>query len=165
MQVSQLIYKVKEESKGIAKSITRKQLQEKIVTLTQQQMARATDALVMILDGAKGPLELPPTEPKFAFYVTPPFFPNWHRVKLALLKSIYMGAFIDVQFYAYNAIANDLPLDPRPLFASGIMIEEWGPAIMTRKWEAPPDPPNLTSDRSDRGGRLPSCVPGGWTSR
>jgi len=164
MQVSRLIYKMEEESKGITESVTRKQLREKIAALPQSRMARAADALAMIFDGVKGPLKPPPTYPIFTFAVTPPILPNWHRMKLALLKSIPTGCFIDVQLYAYNAIANGLPLDPRPLFTSSIMIEEWGPAITTRKWEAPPDPPNLTWDRSDRGGRLPSCVPGGWTS-
>jgi len=133
MQVSRLVYKMKEESKRIAESITRKQLREKIAASPQPRLARATETLTMILDGVKGPLEPPPTEPKFTFSVTPPILPNWHRMKLALLKSIPTGCFIDVQLYAYNAIANDLPLDPRPLFTSSIMIEEWGPAITTRK--------------------------------
>ena len=139
MQVSRLIYKMKEESK---ESITRKRLREKIAALSQPRLARATDVLTMILDGMKGPLEPPPTEPEFTFPTTSPISPNWHRVKLALLKSIPTGTFIDVQFYAYNAISNDLPLDPRPLFTSSIMIEEWGPAITTRKREAPPNSPD-----------------------
>ena len=134
MQVSRLIYMMKEESKGIAESITRKQLREKIAALPQPRLARATDALAMILYGMKGLLLEPsPTVPKFTSSVTPPIFPNWQRVKLALLKSIPTGCFIDVQLYAYNAIANDLPLDPRPLFTSSIMIEEWGPAITARE--------------------------------
>jgi len=58
-----------------------------------------------------------------------------HRMKIDLLESIPTGAFIDVQFYAYNAISEDLPCDPRPLFASGVFIEEWASAITTRKWE------------------------------
>ena len=141
MQVSRLVYKMKEESKGITESITRKQLREKIATLPQSRLARATDALAMILDGMKGILGPPLMESKFTPSVTLPIFPNWHRVKLAILKSIPTGYFIDVQFYAYNAIANDLPLDPRPLFTSSIMIEKWGPAVTTRKWGARPDPP------------------------
>jgi len=135
MQVSRLLYKMEEESKGIAESITRKQLREKLAALPRPRLARATDALAMIFDGVKGSLVASPTEPKLTFSVTPPIFPNWRRVKLALLKSIPTGTFIDVQFYAYNAIAGDLPLDPRPLFTSSIMIEEWGPAITTRKRE------------------------------
>ena len=100
MQVSRLVHKMKEESKGIAESITRKQLREKIASLPQPRLARAADVLAMIVDDAKGPLLPPPTEPKFTFSVTPPIFPNWHRVKPALLKSIPTGTFIDVQFYA-----------------------------------------------------------------
>jgi len=132
MQVSRLIYKMEKESKGISESITRKQLREKIAALPQPRMARAADALTMILDGVRGSREPPPTEPKFTLSVTPPILPNWQRMKLALLKSIPTGCFIDVQLYAYNAIANGLPLDPKPLFTSSIMIEEWGPALTTR---------------------------------
>ena len=133
MQVSRLVHEMKEESKGIAESITRKRLREEIASLSQPRLARAADALAMIFDGVKGSLVSPPMEPKLTFSVAPPIFPNWHRVKLALLKSIPTGTFIDVQLYAYNAIGSGLPLDPRPLFTSSIMIEEWGPAITTCK--------------------------------
>jgi len=138
MQVSRLVDKMKEESKGITESTTRKQLREKIAALPQPQLARAKDALVMILGGVERPLESPRTKPKFTLSVfsgTPPVFPNRNRVKLALLKSISTGTFIDTQFYAYNAIGNGLPLDPRPLFTSSIVVREWGPAITTRKLE------------------------------
>lgn len=60
---------------------------------------------------------------------------NPRRVELALLKSISTGIFIDLQFYAYNAISNDRPLDPKPLFTSSTVIEEWGSAIVTREFE------------------------------
>jgi len=133
MQVSRLVYKMKEESKGIHESITRKQLREKIAGLPQSRLARVTDVLAMIFLGVKGSLVPPPTVPKLTLSATHPIFPNWHTVKLALLKSILTGNFIDVQFYAYNAIGNGLPLNPRPLFTSSIVIEEWGPAITTRK--------------------------------
>ena len=139
MQVLRLVYKMREESNGIAQNITRKQLQEKIVALPQPLSARATDALAVITDGMKGSLVPPPAEPQLAFSVTPPILPNWHRVKLGLLKSISTGTFIDIQFYAYNATRDDMPLDPRPLFTSSIVIEEWGPAITTRKSEVPPN--------------------------
>jgi len=142
MEVSRLVYKMKEESKGVAESITRKQLREKIAALPQPRVTRATDALVMIMDGVKGLLKPPPMEPKLTFSMTSSTFPNWHRVKLAILKSITAGCFIDVQFYAYNAIADDLPLDPRPLFTSSIIIEDWGPAITTREWEASRNSPD-----------------------
>ena len=164
MQVPRLVYKMKEESGGVAESITRKQLREKITTLPHPH--RAADALAMILGGAKGPLESPLVEPKFTFSVMPPVFPNWHRVKLALLKSIPTGTFIDIQFYAYNAISNDLPLDLRPLFTSSLVIEGWGPAITTRKLGRQLSThPTLICDRSDSGGRLPSRMSCGWTNR
>jgi hypothetical protein len=135
MQVSRLVDKLNEESKGNTESVTRKTLRDKIAALPQSQLERAKDVLVMIWNGVNGPLESPTTEPKLSFTVTSTLFPNWHRVKLALLKSIRTGTFIDVQFYAFNKIRDDLPLDPRPLFTSSIVIEEWGPAITTREWE------------------------------
>lgn len=133
MQVSRLVHKMKEESKGGIESATRKRLREKIAALPQPRLARAMDALAAIWSGMKGPLELPAGKPGFTFSVTPTLFPNWHRVKLALLKSIPTGTFIDVQFYAYSAICNDLPLYPKPFFTSSIVIEGWGAAIATRK--------------------------------
>jgi hypothetical protein len=137
MQVSQLVGKLNEESKGNTESATRKALRDKIAALPQPQLARAKDVLVMIWNGVKGSLERSTTEPKLSFTAISTLFPNWHRVKLALLKSILTGTFIDIQFYAFNRIGDDSPLDPRPLFTSSIVIEEWGPAIATRKWEVP----------------------------
>ena len=163
MQVSQLICKLREESKGTSESITRKQLRETIAALSQSQMVHAADALDMIWNGVKWPLELPVAAPSITFPVTPSIFPYWHRVKIALLKSIPTGAFIDVQFYAYNAISKDLASDPRPLFTSSVVIEEWAPAITTRKWRAFPTHSALTCDRRDRRGGLPSRLSGGWT--
>ena len=133
MQVSQLVDKLDEESKGGAESITRKALRGKIAALSQRQLARAKEVLVMIWNGVKGSPELPTTETELCFTVASTLFPNWHRVKLALLKSIPTGTFIDLQFYASNKISKILPLDPRPLFASSIVIKEWRPAITTRK--------------------------------
>lgn len=131
MQVSQLVCKMKEESKEGVESITRKHLQVKIAALSQPRLTRAVDTLAMVWNGVKEPLE-PLIIPKFSFDATP-ILPNWHRVKFALLKSILTGTFVDVQFYAYNAIGNKLPLDPKPLYASSIAIEEWSAAITTRK--------------------------------
>jgi len=116
-------------------SITSKQLREKIAALSQSQLVRATDALEMIWNGVKRPLEPPAAAPSIPPPVTPTILPNWHRVKLALLKSIPTGTFIDIQLYAYNAISNNLPSDPRPLFTSSIVVEELASAITTRKWE------------------------------
>jgi len=98
-------------------------------------MGRATDALVMIWNRVKEPLEPPMTQPGFNLFATPILFPNWHRVKVAFLKSIATGVFIDVQFYAYNKILDNIPVDPKPLFTSSIVIEEWWPAITTRESE------------------------------
>ena len=136
MQVSRLVCKMKEESAGDTEGITQKQLQDKLATLSQSQLMRATDALAMIWSGVIGPLDQLAPEPKFVSPAAPILLPNWRRVRLALLKSISTGAFIDVQFYAYNAIGNNVPLDPRPLFTSSIVIEEWAPAITTRKWDS-----------------------------
>jgi len=133
MQVSRLICKMKEESMGDTDGVITKQLWDKIGTLSQSRLAHATDALAMIWSGMIGPLDPLAPEPKFASSVVPILSPNWHRVRLALLKSISTGAFIDVQFYAYDTIDNGLVLDPRPLFTSSIVIEEWAPAIMTRE--------------------------------
>ena len=136
MQVSQLVSKMKEESEGDGESPTRKQLREKIAALSQSQLSRATDTLAMILNGVTGPLDLPtprPKPPSPAKYI---LFLDWYRVKLALLKSVSTGIFIDVQFFAYNSIDNDLPVDPRPLYTSGIVIGRWGAAITTRKLES-----------------------------
>ena len=133
MQASRLVYKMKDESKGVTEGVTRKRLREKIATLPQPRLASAMDALLMIWNEVKEPSELPTAQLGFTSPATPTLFPNEHRVKLALLKSISTGTFIDVQFYAYNAIGNGLPLHPRPLFTSSIAIEEWGAEIATRE--------------------------------
>ena len=135
MQVSFLVNKMNKESKGDAEGATRKRLRDKIASLPRSQMGRATDALVTIWNRAKEPLEPPTTQSGFNLSATPILFPNWHRVKVAFLRSITTGVFIDVQFYAYNKIFGNIPLDPKPLFISSIVIEEWGPAITTRKSE------------------------------
>ena len=114
----------------------REQLRDKIAALSQSQMLRATDVLAMIWNGMMGPLDLQMPESKPPPFVQATFFLNWHRVKLALLKSIPTGTFVDVQFFAYNAIDNDLPVDPRPLYTSSIVIERWGAAIATRKLQS-----------------------------
>ena len=130
-QVSQLVRKIKEEST----SITMRQLQEKIASLSKSELERATDALAMIWDGLTG-LQKPPV-PKQMFTSPGNFtpLPNWHRVKLALHKSILTGTFVDVQLYAYNAFSSNLPQDPTPLFTSSIVIEEWASSITTRTSE------------------------------
>ena len=135
MQVSQLVRKMKEESGGDTEGIVRKRLQEKIAGLDQSRLPRATDVLAMIWDGLMGPLDIPTPEPKPTPFTKATPFSNWHRVRLALLKSIPTGTFIDAQFFAYNALSNDLPVDPRPLYTSSIVIERWGAAIATRKSE------------------------------
>ena len=132
-QVSRLVSKMKEESRGGTGSATRRQVLEKIATLSPSRLARAADALFMIWNGVTGPLDLPTSEASPTFPAKIPTLPSRYRVKLALLKSISTGTLIDVQFYAYNAICNNFPADPRPLFTSSIVIEEWGPAITTRK--------------------------------
>ena len=133
IQVSRLVSKIKQESQGGTESTTRKELREKIVALSLSQLTRATDTLTMIWNGMVGPLDVPALEPKSSPFPKPLPFLNWHRVKLALLRSIPTGTFIDVQFFAYNAICNGLPADPRPLYTSSIVIQEWGAAITTRK--------------------------------
>ena len=137
MQVSQLVRKMREESKQLwaTDTITRKQLREKIAALPQSRLIHATDALDMIWNGVKRPLELPVAVPSVAFPEKPVILPYWHRMKLGLLKSIPTGTFIDLQFYAYNAISKNLPSDPRPLFTSSIVVEQWASAITTRKRE------------------------------
>ena len=126
---------MKEELRGDSETPMRKQLRETIAALSQSRLPRATDALAMIWNGMMGPLDLRMPEPKPALFVKPAFSLNWHRVKLALLKSIPTGTFIDIQFFAYNAVDGDLPVDPRPLYTSSIVIERWGGAIITRELE------------------------------
>ena len=130
VQVPHLIGKMKEESAGV----TRKQFREKVATLSQSQLLRATDTLAMIWDGMVGPLDLPTLEPKPYHLPNPLAHPS--RVKFALLRSISTGTFIDVQFFAYNTISNGLPVDLRPLYTSSIVIERWRAAITTRKLES-----------------------------
>ena len=165
MQVSRLVDKMKQESMGGFGSGTNRQLEEKITGLTQSGLTRATDALVMIWNGVVGPLDPPTQAPKPIF---PPKFtapPNWDRIKLALLKSILTGIFIDLQFYAYNAIRDNLPVDPKPLFTSSIVIEEWAPVIATRKLRSNTSIyPSDTKPRNS-GDRIPSRVRDGWASR
>ena len=127
---------MKEESGGDTESVVRKQLREKIATITRSQLPRAADALTMIWNGAMGPLDVPVPTPKFSFFAKTTLFSNWHRVKLALLKSIPTGTFIDVQFFAYNALRNDALVDPKPLYTSSIVIERWGATITRRKSES-----------------------------
>ena len=68
------------------------------------QARHGADALAMIRSRMTGPLESLAVQPKIAFSTTTIRFPNWHRVKLAFLKSITTGVFIDVQLYAFNKI-------------------------------------------------------------
>lgn len=135
VQVSRLVRKL-EESQEDTKSTIRKQFREKIAALSQSQLPRATDALALILNGMVGPLDLPTLEPNLPGFTKPAPFVNWYRVKLAFLRSIPTGTFIDVQFFAYNTVGNNLPVDPRPLYASSIAIERWGVSITTRKSES-----------------------------
>ena len=139
---------MKAESTQGTESVTRKQLREKIAALSQSQLTSAAEALAMIWDGLIGHPGVPPTEPKSASSanytqfskhqsIIFPLSSNLYRVKLALLKSIPTGTFVDVQFYAYNALCGGLPTDPKPLFTSSIVIEEWAPAITTRKFKGP----------------------------
>ena len=145
MQVSKLVSKMKAESTKGTESDTRIQLREKIASLTQSQLARATDALAMIWDGVTGLLDLPApgpskpvpptglTRPLIWHWVIYPLSSSWNRAKLALLKSISTGTFVDVRFYAYNVIRDGLPVDPKPLFTSSIVMGEWEHAIVARK--------------------------------
>lgn len=128
-----------------SESNTRRQLREKMTNLPQSQLARATDALAMIWDSVTGLVDLPalePSKPATSMKLTPPLiwhwviYPlssNWNRVQVALLKSITTGTFVDVRFYAYSAIRDGSPADPKPLFTSSVFIGEWEPAITARK--------------------------------
>ena len=143
VQVSRLVSKMKEESTGDTESETRRQLRDRIALLSQSQLARATDALAMIWSRVIGPLDSPMPEVKRKGFILLskwnkiyPIVSSWDRVKLALLKSISTGTFIDVQFYAYNAVQNGAPSDPKPLFISSIVIQKWMPAITTRESKA-----------------------------
>ena len=134
MQVSLLVRRMKEESEGGSESPTRKRLREKIASLSQPQLFRAADALTIIWHEVMRLLDLPMPEPKPPSIVKPTFFFNWHRVKLAL-KSIPTETFIDLRFFAYNAVCNGLPVDPRFLYTSSIAIERWGVVVATRELE------------------------------
>ena len=133
MQVSFLVRRMSEESKGRKEGTTRKQIRDKIASLSQPQMKRAADVLAMVWNCVKEPPDFPTVQPKATFSTMSILFPNWHRLKLALLKSITTGAFIDVQFYAFNKVNDDLPQDPKPLYTSSIVIEGWAPTITTRE--------------------------------
>lgn len=139
VQVSHLVGRVKDESTEDAESDTRRLLREKIAALSQPQLARATDVLAMIWDFVVAPPEPSKpvstklTPPLIWHWVIYPLSSNWNRVKLALLKSIPTGTFIDVRFYAYDVIRDNLPVDPKPLFTSSIVISEWESAIMKRE--------------------------------
>ena len=135
MQVSFLVNKMNEEAKEGVESATRKRFRNKVASLAQPQLGGATNTLAMIWNCVGGALELAGTPSKFTFSALPAVFPNRHRLKLAFLKSITTGIFIDVQLHAYNKVFNNLLLDPKPLFSSSIVIEEWGPVIATRRLE------------------------------
>jgi len=133
MQVSRLVSKMKEESGEDTEGAVRKQLREKITALTQSRLPRVADALVVIWNGVVGPLDLPAPEHDSIAKATISL--NRHVVKLALLKSILTGTFIDVQFFAYKTLSNGSPANPRPLYTSSIVIKRWGAAIATRESE------------------------------
>jgi hypothetical protein len=124
---------MKGESTGAGESETMTYLLEKIASLSQSQLAGAADALAMVWNDLTGPLNIPALDTKPASFTKPTIFQNRYGVKLALLKSIRTGTFVDVQFYAYNSIDRDSPVDLKPLFVSSIVIEEWRSAITTRK--------------------------------
>ena len=127
---------MKEESGEDGETPIRERFLEKIAALSQSQLPRLTDALAMIWNGVMEPLDLPTPKPNLSFVVESTIFLNWDLVKLALLKSIPTGTFIDIQLFAYNAIDSNLPVVPKPLYTSSIAIERWGVAITTRKLES-----------------------------
>jgi hypothetical protein len=135
IHASKLVNKIKEESTDDTESETKHQLLDKIASLSNTQLARAKDALTMIWNGTMGPSHstVPKPEPELP---APPAMPaKFPALGLALLKSISTGTFIDVRFCAYNAIRNDLQLDPKPLFTSSIVIKGFSPAIEKRELE------------------------------
>ena len=137
MEVSFLVSKMDKESNG-REETTRKQLRRKIASLSQPQVKRAADTLAMIWNSTKGPLPplaIPTAQSASTFSTTAARFPNWRNTKLAFLKAITTGVFIDVQFYAYNKTCDNSPVDPKPLYASSIVIEGWAPAIVTCELE------------------------------
>ena len=98
-----------------------KELREKTAALSPSQLTRAADTLAMIWNDMEGLLDVPALEPKLSPFPKPLPFLNWHRVKLA---SIHTGTFVDLQFFAYNAFGNGLPVDLRPLYTSSTVIQE-----------------------------------------
>ena len=166
MQVSFLVQKMNEESKGGTEGTTRERLRNKIASLSQSQLKRSTDTLAMIWNYTKEPPKPPTTKPsESAVPVTPSSFPNWLRVQLALLKSMTTGIFIDLQFYAYSKVFNNLPLDPKPLYASSIVIKKLAPAISKGKSDGSSPLSTLTCDQRDDGDKFPSCLSNGRTDR
>lgn len=164
MQVSFLINKMNEEStKGDSEGATRKRLRKKIASLSQSQVRHATDALVMIWNYTREPLRPPTTKPNPTVPVTLTNLPL--RVQLALFKSIDTGIFIDLQFYAYNKVSNDVPQEPNPLFISSIVSKKLLPAITMRKSGGSPLRSILTCDQRYDGDRFPSCLPSGRANR
>lgn len=129
VQVTLLVARMNEESQRPTGGATGKRLQDKIASLSQSQVRRAAGALSMIWSCVNGPLKSPAASSGFTSSATPTNNPNWHRVKLAFLKSIATGIFIDVQLHAFNRVRNGLPFEPKPLFISSIVTEKWGPAI------------------------------------
>ena len=55
MQVSFLVRRMSEESKGRKEGTTRKQIRDKIASLSQPQMKRAADVLAMVWNCVKEP--------------------------------------------------------------------------------------------------------------
>lgn len=140
VQVSHLVCQVKVELEGDAESATMERLLRKIASLSESQLKRAQGALAMIWSYMARPSDLPappgsPVLEPIRNAVLPLRHPGWHLVKLAILKSISTGSFIDMQFYAHNSICKDLPVDPKPLFTSSIVIQGWGSAITNRTLE------------------------------
>ena len=156
---------MKEESTEGDNGDTRRQLREKLASLSQPQLERARGALSMIWNGVTGPLDLPvpQLEPRSYEKCT-----LSHRVQLALLRSISTGFFVDVQFYAYNAVYDNLPVDLKPLFTSSIVIEEQAAAIAMRECGSTSQwPVLLRSNISQRnyGDRIRSRMPGRRVNR
>ena len=133
-QILKLVSTMESESKGGTEGDTMKRLLDKIASLSQLQLERSRDVLSMIWNGIVGQHpDLPAHKSLFTLPSNHTSLPNWRRVKLAILKSISTGTFVDIQLYAHNAICNNLSLDAKPLFTSSIVIEAWGSAISMRK--------------------------------
>lgn len=136
IQVSFLVNKIKNESEQGVDCATRKQLRDKITSLTLPQTRHATGALEMIWNHLQKPLDPPVPEPDPVPSPESDPFPDWSLLKRALLKSISTGIFTDIQIHAYSKISNGIPRDPRPLFISSILIEGWWTTLATRGFEA-----------------------------